>query len=327
MSKKQTNISKMIKKAVIRSNESEPCPFGLPIPYGCHNAGNIVTFMAPLTILGPDTDEEELSEIAKANYHLFMWKNPCKRCKFAGKLFETHNDVVECSFDESYSGAPEIGTALTGSPFYYKHFSGVGMDGLYSYPLGYYSDNSIDRAIYMGMYSLEGSGSDREERMVKNTSKYLQPLRWSKYLSGKAGEYGVYIQRLKKGGKEINYYGPFRNKEYAEFFNYLAFCSPHCVDAKEQSKINIDFLNKKKIGEINKNASSNYGIEFNHPSSMLFEISPVGIWWQDTYGKVLNPKMVLKLANETGAKGYDAFRDWLISGSKIGGVGVHALVD
>ena len=55
----------------------------------------------------------------------------------------------------------------TGSPFYSKHFSGIGLDGLHSWPLGGYMDNSIDRGFYYGNYSVESTGSEEVEGIEK----------------------------------------------------------------------------------------------------------------------------------------------------------------
>ena len=149
---------KLLKLAVIRSDGEEGCPFGLPIPYGCKRAGKIIARMAPLDALGEDSSDEERAAIAKANRHLLMWdkSEDGGRCAFAGKIFKDKN-AVECGWDAH--GIPG-GSGLRGSPFYYRHFSGTGLDGLYVYPLGYYTDNSIDRGMYYGMYSLESSGEE-----------------------------------------------------------------------------------------------------------------------------------------------------------------------
>ncbi len=156
---------KIIKLAVIRSDESEPCPFGLSIPFGCKNVGSIILKMAPLDILGEDADEEEQVEIAEANNHLFRWKNPQARCRYAGKVFP-QNDVVECNWNTNTMGMQEQGV-LRGSPFFYRHFSGIGLDGIFTYPLGYYTDNSIDRGMYQGMYSIESTGTNEEDEKKK----------------------------------------------------------------------------------------------------------------------------------------------------------------
>lgn len=165
-------MTKKIKKlAVIRSNKQDTCPFGLPIPFGCRKVGELITRMADVDVLGEDASEEEREAIAQANRRLLMWllsEEKCGECKYAGKLFKD-KDVVECNWDTDVSGEHERG-ALLGSPFYYKHFSGMGLDGLYSYPLGFYTDNSIDRGMYYGMYSIESTGQ-KEVKLKKDSDE------------------------------------------------------------------------------------------------------------------------------------------------------------
>jgi len=159
-------MSDDIKKvAIIRSDESDTCPFGLDIPHSCNNAGNLVIRMG---ILSNDMDSEDISDMKKANRHLLRWKCPKERCIYAGKLFK-NKDVVECNLGANDEGSIQRG-AIVGSPFYYKMYSGIGLDGLYSYPLGYYADNSIDRGMYYGMYSLESTG-DFDENIKKESNE------------------------------------------------------------------------------------------------------------------------------------------------------------
>lgn len=144
-------MTKKIKKlAVIRTDESKSCPFGLEIPYGCQNAGELIHHMAPLNILGEDSTDEEKLEIAEANNHLFMWKNPQERCPYARKLFPDHG-AVECSWDNQDAADG----ALRGSQFFYRPFHGVGLDGLYNYPLGWYQNDARFVHPYYGPYSIE----------------------------------------------------------------------------------------------------------------------------------------------------------------------------
>ena len=77
--------------------------------------------------------------------------------------------MVECNWNANDAGQHQDGV-LVGSPFYYKHFSGIGLDGLYSYPLGYYTDNSIDRGMYYGMYSLEDIAGELEDDLIKKAN-------------------------------------------------------------------------------------------------------------------------------------------------------------
>ena len=136
-----------VKLSVLRSSEEDSCPFGLDIPYACSNVGKTINKMAPLDIMGPDSSEQEREEIAKANNHLFIWNVAGDKCPYANEIFE--NGVV-CTFSEEGHGTSPI----VGSPFYAKHFSGIGLDGLYSVPLSSYVDTSIDRGSYWSEYTI-----------------------------------------------------------------------------------------------------------------------------------------------------------------------------
>lgn len=149
---------KIVKLAIIRKNDSDPCPFGLEIPIACESSGDLVDRMSPVRL-----SSDEAQSIVNSNQHLFIWKNPGQRCKYAGKIPEEETKSVECNWNSTAPG--EEGTPIVGSPWYTKHFSGIGLDGVYTFPLGYYADNSIDRGMYYGMYSIESVASkeDSEE--------------------------------------------------------------------------------------------------------------------------------------------------------------------
>jgi len=148
---------KIVRLAIIRTNTEDSCPFGLNVPYGCKNAGDLITKMAPLDSLGDETSKEEKETIAKANNRLFMWHNPGQHCSFAGKLF-ANKPAVECNWHSNAPGITEKG--IVGAPFYSKVYNNIGLDGIYSYPLGYYADNNISRNMYYGLYSLMGGKQD-----------------------------------------------------------------------------------------------------------------------------------------------------------------------
>lgn len=148
-----------LKIANIRKNEDTPCPFGLPIPFGCQYAGEHIKRMAPFETMGKEVSEEEREMIGAANTKLLAWSllrdsEKPKQCPYAGHIIE-QNDAVECNFEDSAPGQG-AGQALTAAPFYSKVFSG-GMNGLYTYPAGYYSDYNVSRNLYFGIYSLQGT--------------------------------------------------------------------------------------------------------------------------------------------------------------------------
>ena len=140
----------MEKLATIRKNGE--CPFGLPIPSGCNNAADMVDKMAPLNTLGENASKEDKEAIKQANTHLLVWNSSCARCKYAAQIVEQKGGV-QCSFGDTAAGVRESG-ALLGSPFYSRVFGEIGLDGLLSYPMGYYADNSTSRNMYYGIYSL-----------------------------------------------------------------------------------------------------------------------------------------------------------------------------
>jgi hypothetical protein len=150
---------KRLKLADIRKNDGDPCPFGLPIPFGCQCAGENIKRMAPLNVMGEDSSQDEIKMIGDANTKLLAWnllrssEKPTK-CPYVGHIIE-NKDVVECNYNDSAPGEGAA-QALQAAPFYSKIFSGV-INGLYTYPIGYYSDYNVSRNLYYGTYSLQGS--------------------------------------------------------------------------------------------------------------------------------------------------------------------------
>lgn len=146
---------KIVKLAVIRRDTEDACPFGLSITIGCENAGDLVDKMAPVNVMGEDSTEEEKQAIQAANNHLLKWQSPGTTCKYASKIIK-NKEAVECEFGEDNIQHSGNGSALVGSPWYYKDLSGVGLDGLYTFPRGVYTDVSIDNGQhYYGQYSIE----------------------------------------------------------------------------------------------------------------------------------------------------------------------------
>jgi len=155
---------KVVKLAVIRTNDGQRCPFGLKIPFACRNAGELVTRMAPLEILGEDADPSDKKALTRANRMLFMSESEGCRCVYAGKVFK-EKGAVECNQASNAPGiSPEQG--MTPSPFYSKVYDNIAYDGLYSYPMGWYGDSNISRNLYYGVYSLQGSEDKKEMEKV-----------------------------------------------------------------------------------------------------------------------------------------------------------------
>jgi len=152
-------MKRHLKIAEVRKNEENKCPFGLPIPFACKNAGNYVDQMAPFGVMGKEVSEDEKEMLAAANIKLLAWNllrssDKPSPCRYAGHILE-HNDAVECNHDDT---APGQGPAqpLMPSPYYSKMFNGI-ITGLTTYPAGYMSDFNVSRNLYFGTYSLQGS--------------------------------------------------------------------------------------------------------------------------------------------------------------------------
>lgn len=153
-------MKRHLKLAEIRKNDEDPCPFGLPIPFGCQCAGRNVERMAPLDVMGKDSSKDEKKSISGANTKLLAWNilrstEKPQQCPYAGHIMEAQ-DVVECNYDDSAPGEGG-GQALQAAPFYSKIFNGIGANGLYTYPVGFYSDYNVSRNMYYGTYSLQGA--------------------------------------------------------------------------------------------------------------------------------------------------------------------------
>lgn len=153
-------MSKIVKLAVIRDNENAKCPFGLPVPFGCKYAGNVVERMAPTSILKEASEQDE-QKIASANVKLLSWSLMEKDhvpapCMYASKVFK---EAVECNYEDVAPG--ESGT-IAPIPDYSQIFSGDGFTGLYSWPIGHYADYNISRNLFYGQFSLQSSEEQKD---------------------------------------------------------------------------------------------------------------------------------------------------------------------
>lgn len=164
---------KIIKLAVIRRNDDTPCPFGLKISWACKNAGSVIERMAPVDVLGSEATEREKNMLVKANMRLLVWSlmggQEIGECTYANIVFPDKH-AVDCTYGDTAPGTKQRGVLL-GSPFYSKIFSGIGLDGLYSYPLGFYSDSNISKNLFYGIYSLQGDAS--KEQLIKLAMEIL----------------------------------------------------------------------------------------------------------------------------------------------------------
>lgn len=144
----------------IRGGGSEKkCPFGLPITLACSCAGKSVLSMCPLTAVV----EEKQEAVELANKRVYIWNRNNKRCIYAQSIIESKNSV-NCDFGDVGQGlsAP----SFVGSPRYPSIFNTVDLDGLSSFPLGFYADNDESRNLFYGLFSL--LGKDKTFKILKN---------------------------------------------------------------------------------------------------------------------------------------------------------------
>ena len=158
--KKQLNK----KLAIIRGNELRGCPFGLPVHQGCKYVGDAINRMAPLSAGESDVQKEQ---IAKANKLIYVHHKSGHECMYADKILEDH-DKVDCDFGDTGQGQKSVN--WQGSPLYPQTFSGIGLDGLYGYPLGFYADNNESRNLFFGLFSY--LGSDQTKELIKLANEY-----------------------------------------------------------------------------------------------------------------------------------------------------------
>lgn len=165
---------KIVRLAVIRTNDEDGCPYQLPVPFACKLAGNMVDRMASLDML--KHSEKEKNKIMQANMRLWTWtlmqsSEEPQPCKYANKLFEDKK-AVDCSYGDTAAGEVQTNT-LVGSPFYSQIFQGIGLEGLYSVPLEGLSDYGAARNSYYSLYSLQGE-EEIKEVILKLANDYLQ---------------------------------------------------------------------------------------------------------------------------------------------------------
>jgi len=153
-----------IKTGTIRGEGVRKCPFGLLILDGCKCAGQSIRRLSPLS---EKKSDEENEKIASTNKLVYAYTKENKQCAFADEILE-NNNKVECNFGDAAEGFSS--TNFRGSPLYPQTFFGIGLDGLYGYPLGYYADNNESRNLFLGLFSLQGSLT--YEQIIKLADDY-----------------------------------------------------------------------------------------------------------------------------------------------------------
>jgi hypothetical protein len=165
----------MRKDCWIRSKSSgKRCPFGLPITLACHNAGESVTHMCPLEGL----PEDKRQRVEQANRRVYLYHRSGQRCLYGVNIMD-QAQAVNCDFGDV--GAGMGGATFTGSPLYAQTFSGIGLDGLYAFPMGFYADNNESRNLFQGLFSLLGAAAPA---IVRLAIREGSPELWEKLRAG-----------------------------------------------------------------------------------------------------------------------------------------------
>lgn len=133
---------------------------------------------------------------------------------------------------------------------------------------------------------------------MKEKSKNSSP--WRLYMGREVGQKGYYIS-----ANQVHFFGPFKSKKIAEFFNLLSFGDPRSLNLQDRITETVEYFNYVEKAE--------------HPSNLIASNSKFSLWWKDIFEKPFSSDLALKLARETGAQGYQAFRSWLINGSQLDG--------
>lgn len=156
------------------ADKAKRCPFGLPITLACGNAGESVTHMCPLESL-PEANRER---VGLANRRVYIYHKSGQRCLYAVDIMEAAR-AVNCDFGDAAAGMG--GQAFTGSPLYTQTFSGIGLDGLYAFPMGFYADNNESRNLFQGLFSLLGAAAPA---IVKMAIEESDAGLWAKLRNG-----------------------------------------------------------------------------------------------------------------------------------------------
>lgn len=169
---------KISKCAMIRTDKdgNKRCPFGLPITEACEHAGDSVGHMAPLEMF---EDEEKREQIEKANKRVYVYHKTGKRCIFAEHILKDYGSV-NCNWGDHGAGAG-MPKPFVGSPLYPQTFSGIGLDSLYAFPLGFYADNNQSRNLFHGLFSLVG---EQAGQIIKNAIQQQDENLWEKMEKG-----------------------------------------------------------------------------------------------------------------------------------------------
>lgn len=159
-------MKKIVKLAVIRDNDNDPCPFGLPIAFGCKNAGQHINRMYPIEAWKEATPQDK-EKIKMANMRLLTWammmgtEQP-QKCIYADDLFDEKSDKVNCSYGDTAAGQGIGSKMYDGIPSYNTMFAGMGLSGIGAIPFAALTENNVMKNTYYGVMSLQGHNNVNE---------------------------------------------------------------------------------------------------------------------------------------------------------------------
>lgn len=137
-----------IKDAIIRGDNTRPCPFNLPIPSACKSVGKAIYRMEPVE------GKKDTKRFEKANKLIYFYYKDGSKCPFADSILEGKFEKVDCDYGDNGAGRKD--PPITGSPLYPSTFHSLTLNGIYGKPLGWYSDNDSARNMFFGLFSYLG---------------------------------------------------------------------------------------------------------------------------------------------------------------------------
>tara|TARA_B100000131_G_C18088035_1_gene601012 strand:+ start:1360 stop:1797 length:438 start_codon:yes stop_codon:yes gene_type:complete len=134
--------------------KSKRCPYGMPIPYGCMNAGDSASIMLEIS----KDDSEELSEKKMMhNWDLLMQLDEGSACKYADALIKSRDNdevqAVDCKHGEDAQGMPAGNSGINGSSLHPHWFIGDMYQPLKGMPLDYISDDNQYKEYFGSIYT------------------------------------------------------------------------------------------------------------------------------------------------------------------------------
>ena len=132
---------------MIRGNK-KGCPFGLPIPYGCKNAGLCTKSMS--------ADIKDDGVVENNFYILLLCEEEISgECLFADSIIELEDSpaMVDCKFSKDLKNVPAGNVGLNGSALYPNFFVGDMFQPLKGMPLDYIMDDNESKNYFGSIYT------------------------------------------------------------------------------------------------------------------------------------------------------------------------------